>query len=204
MLSFSRAVDWPNAQVGKFVIWLIFAATAISALNAIVRKVSDTSSTAAYPRLSGGLFAWSFPVAAGHTLLHREHVRIDVVNSHLPKTVRVWIDIVGYTLFLTPMCVMALYLSVPQEGSRSSYPRKCRATRGPDPWLAGMAGTSADSRSCCCRAGRNRSCIAFLRGPGPDPTEKTSREDRRRTARRGLAPAQRRQRQRAGASAQAH
>lgn len=113
LLRFSRAIDWLNAQVGKYAIWLIFAATAISALNAIVRKVFDTSSNA-YLEAQWYLFAWSFLVAAGYTLLHREHVRIDVVNSRLPKTVRVWIDIVGYALFLTPMCVMALYLCVPQ------------------------------------------------------------------------------------------
>lgn len=171
LLSFSRAVDWLNAQVGKFVIWLIFAATAISALNAIVRKVFDTSSNA-YLEAQWYLFAWSFLVAAGYTLLHREHVRIDVVNSHLPKTVRVWIDIVGYTLFLTPMCLMALYLSVPQviekfvSGEMSGNPGGL--IRWPV-WLAlplGFALLLLQGWSELIK------CIAFLRGSGPDPTEK--------------------------------
>ena len=39
LLKFSSAVDWLNRQVGKHAIWLILAATAISAINAIVRKV---------------------------------------------------------------------------------------------------------------------------------------------------------------------
>ena len=38
LLKFSKAIDWLNAQVGKYVIWLIFAATSISAINAIIRK----------------------------------------------------------------------------------------------------------------------------------------------------------------------
>lgn len=171
LLSFSGAVDWLNAQVGKFVIWLIFAATAISALNAIVRKVFDTSSNA-YLEAQWYLFAWSFLVAAGYTLLHREHVRIDVVNSHLPKTVRVWIDIVGYTLFLTPMCVMALYLSVPQviekfvSGEMSGNPGGL--IRWPV-WLALPLGFTL-----LLLQGWSEliKCIAFLRGSGPDPTEK--------------------------------
>ena len=88
LLKFSRAVDWLNAQVGKYVIWFIFGATVISALNAVVRKLFNYSSNA-FLEVQWYLFAWSFLVAAGYTLLHREHVRIDVLNSRLPKKVQV-------------------------------------------------------------------------------------------------------------------
>ncbi len=173
LLKFSRAVDWLNAQVGRYVIWLIFAATAISALNAIVRKAFDTSSNA-YLEAQWYLFAWSFLAAAGYTLLHREHVRIDVVNSHLPSTVRVWIDIVGYALFLTPMCVMALYLCTPEaigkfvSGEMSGNPGGL--IRWPV-WLALPVGFTL-----LLLQGWSEliKCIAFLRGVGPDPTERRS------------------------------
>ena len=112
LLKFSKAVDWLNGQVGKYVIWLIFIATAVSAINAIVRKVFDTSSNA-YLEAQWYLFAWSFLAAAGYTLLRREHVRIDVLNSRLPKRVQVWIDIIGFSLFLTPLCLVILYYSTP-------------------------------------------------------------------------------------------
>ena len=46
LLRLSRGVDWLNTQVGKIVIWLILGSAGISALNAIVRKVFDTSSSA--------------------------------------------------------------------------------------------------------------------------------------------------------------
>jgi TRAP-type mannitol/chloroaromatic compound transport system permease small subunit len=59
------------------------------------------------------LFAWSFLAAAGYTLLNREHVRIDVLNSRLSKRAQVWIDIVGFAFFLTPLCVVVLYLGTP-------------------------------------------------------------------------------------------
>ncbi|MCL4184074.1 MAG: TRAP transporter small permease subunit [Burkholderiaceae bacterium] len=168
---FSRAVDWLNAQVGKYVIWLIFAATVISALNAIVRKLFDTSSNA-YLEAQWYLFAWSFLAAAGFTLLHREHVRIDVVNSRLPKTVRVWIDIIGYALFLTPMCLVVLYLGTPQvidklvSGEMSGNPGGL--IRWPV-WLALPVGFTL-----LLLQGWSEliKCIDFLRGSGPDPTEK--------------------------------
>ena len=127
LLKLSRAIDALNAFVGKYVIWLIFAATAVSAINALVRKIFGVSSNA-FLEAQWYLFAWSFLVAAGFTLLHREHVRIDVLNSRLPKRVQVWIDIVGFTLFLTPLCIAVLYLSWPlvvqmyQTGEMSGNP----------------------------------------------------------------------------------
>ena len=112
LLKLSRAIDWLNATVGKYAIWLIFAATVISALNAVVRKAFNFSSNA-YLEVQWYLFAWSFLIAAGYTLLHREHVRIDVLNSRLPKRAQVWIDIIGFAFFLTPLCLLVLWLGVP-------------------------------------------------------------------------------------------
>ena len=127
LLKLSRAIDWLNATVGKFVIWLIFAATVISALNAVVRKIFNYSSNG-FLEVQWYLFAWSFLVAAGYTLLHREHVRIDVLNSRLSKKTQVWIDIIGFAFFLTPLCIMVLYMGVPmviekfQSGEMSGNP----------------------------------------------------------------------------------
>ena len=171
LLRLSAIIDAFNTLVGRLVSWLILIAVVVSSGNAVIRKVFDTSSNA-YLEAQWYLFAWSFLVAAGYTLLHREHVRIDVVNSHLPKTVRVWIDIVGYTLFLTPMCVMALYLSVPQviekfvSGEMSGNPGGL--IRWPV-WLALPLGFTL-----LLLQGWSEliKCIAFLRGLGPDPTEK--------------------------------
>src|SRR5690606_14910082 len=75
-------------------------------------KAFDTSSNA-FLEVQWYLFAWSFLIAAGYTLLHREHVRIDVINSRLSKKTQVWIDIIGFALFLTPLCVMILWLTTP-------------------------------------------------------------------------------------------
>lgn len=112
LLKLSRAIDWLNTVVGKAVIWLILASTAISALNALVRYIFHTSSNA-FLEVQWYLFAWSFLVAAGFTLLNREHVRIDVINSRLSKKTQIWIDIVGFAFFLTPLCLMVLYYTVP-------------------------------------------------------------------------------------------
>ncbi len=180
LLKFSRAVDWLNAQVGKYVIWLIFAATAVSAINALVRKIFDVSSNA-FLEAQWYLYAWSFLAAAGYTLLHREHVRIDVINSRLPKRVQVWIDIVGFSLFLTPLCVLVLYLSWPlvvqmyQTGEVSGNPGGL--IHWPV-WVALPVGFTLLTLQGWSELIKR---IAFLRGQGPDPMgrlmDKSSEEE---------------------------
>lgn len=112
LLKFSRAVDWLNTLIGKYVIWLILASTLVSAINAVVRKVFNTSSNA-YLEVQWYLFAASFMIAAGYTLLNGEHVKIDVLSSRLSKRGQIWVDIVGFSLFLTPVCLAILWYGVP-------------------------------------------------------------------------------------------
>ncbi|OGB08940.1 MAG: C4-dicarboxylate ABC transporter substrate-binding protein [Burkholderiales bacterium RIFCSPHIGHO2_12_FULL_61_11] len=120
LLKFSNAVDWLNAQLGKYIIWLILASTVISAINAVVRKAFNMSSNA-FLEIQWYLFAASFLIAAGYTLLNGEHVKIDVVTSHLSKRAQIWIDIFGFAAFLTPMCLAILYYGIPffLQGYRS-------------------------------------------------------------------------------------
>lgn len=112
LLRLSRGIDQLNAWVGKYVIWLILGATVISGVNAVVRKVLHTSSNALL-EVQWYLFAASFLLAAGYTLLEKEHVKVDVINAKLSLRTRVWIDVVGFALFLTPMCLIVLYHGVP-------------------------------------------------------------------------------------------
>lgn len=173
LLKLSRAIDWLNTLVGRYAIWLIFAATVISALNAVVRKTFNYSSNG-FLEVQWYLFAWSFLIAAGYTLLQREHVRIDVLNSHFPKKVQLAIEIFGLIFFLTPLCITVLYFSTPlliekfTSGETSGNPGGL--IRWPV-WLAlplGFALLMLQGWSELIK------CIAYLKGMGPDPTVKLS------------------------------
>lgn len=113
-------MDWLSTQIGKYVIWLILASTVISAVNAVVRKVFNMSSNA-FLEVQWYFFAASFLLAAGYTLLQGEHVKIDVVSSRLSKRGQIWVDIIGFTFFLTPVCLAILYYGIPffLQGYRS-------------------------------------------------------------------------------------
>lgn len=171
LLKLSRAIDWLNVQVGKYIIWFIFAATVISAVNAVVRKAFNYSSNG-FLEVQWYLFAWSFLIAAGYTLLKREHVRIDVLNSHFPKKVQLMVEILGLIFFLTPVCLMVLYYVIPmtlqmiQSGEMSNNPGGL--IRWPV-WLAlplGFVLLLLQGWSELIK------CIAFMKGLIPDPTIK--------------------------------
>ena len=191
LLRLSRGIDAINAFVGKYVIWLIFASTVISALNAVVRKAFNYSSNG-FLEVQWYLFAWSFLVAAGYTLLHREHVRIDVLNSRLSKRTQVWIDIIGFALFLTPLCIMVLYMGIPmliskyQSGEISGNPGGL--IRWPV-WAALPVGFGLLMLQGWSELIKR---IAFLRGLGPDPmgrlTDKSAEEELAEALRRETSP----------------
>lgn len=112
LLKLSNAIDWLNAQVGRWVIWLILGSTVISGINASVRKAFNVSSNA-YLEVQWYLFAAAFLLASGYTLLNGEHVKIDVLYGRLSTRTRMWIDALGFAFFLTPMCLVVLFFGVP-------------------------------------------------------------------------------------------
>ncbi|MDO9236038.1 MAG: TRAP transporter small permease subunit [Aquabacterium sp.] len=112
VLALSRLIDRLNEAVGRWVAWLVLAAVLVSAGNAVVRKLFDTSSNA-YLEVQWYLFSAVFLLAAGHTLLRQEHVRIDVLSARLSARSRAWIDVFGIVCFLLPLVVVVINLSWP-------------------------------------------------------------------------------------------
>jgi TRAP-type mannitol/chloroaromatic compound transport system permease small subunit len=112
LLGFSRAVDRFNTRLGALVAWAILIAVLVSAANAIIRKVFNTSSNS-WLELQWVLFGAVFLLCAPWTLLSNEHIRIDIVNSFFPKRVRDCIDVVGHLFFLIPVALLIVYLGWP-------------------------------------------------------------------------------------------
>jgi TRAP-type mannitol/chloroaromatic compound transport system permease small subunit len=112
LLKLSSAIDTINRRIGKSVAWLILVVVLVSAVNATVRKLFDTSSNA-WLELQWVLFGVVFLLCAAWTLLDNEHIRIDIVNNALPKRWRDWIDLFGHLFFLLPLTIIMLVTSVP-------------------------------------------------------------------------------------------
>jgi TRAP-type mannitol/chloroaromatic compound transport system permease small subunit len=112
LLPVTRVIDAITAWLGKRLAWLILAAVVVSASNAIVRKVFDTSSNS-WLELQWILFSVVFLLCSPWTLLANEHIRIDIVNNMFPKRVRDGVDVVGHLFFLLPFTVVMIITGIP-------------------------------------------------------------------------------------------
>jgi TRAP-type mannitol/chloroaromatic compound transport system permease small subunit len=171
LLAISRAIDALNEHVGRLTYWLILAAVLISAGNAVMRYSLNLSSNA-WLEIQWYLFAFVFLFCAGYTLLHNQHVRIDILTANLSGRAKAWIDIFGTLFFLLPMAIAIMWLSWPvfvdayrshevstNAGGLIIWPARLMVPAGF--FLLVLQGFSELIKR-----------IAFLRGMIPDPTEK--------------------------------
>ena len=112
LLALARLIDALTERIGRLVIWLVLAATLISAGNALARYTLGESSNA-WLEIQWYLFGALFLLAAGYTLKHNGHVRIDIFYNRLGPRGQAWIDLVGGLLFLLPMAGLLVWLSWP-------------------------------------------------------------------------------------------
>ena len=171
LLTLSRVIDRFTTWVGRWVAWLVLAAVLISAINAAVRKLFNTSSNA-YLEIQWYLFAAVFLLAAGYTLMRQEHVKIDVISGRFSKRTQIWIDIVGLALFVLPLVINVIRLSLPLVIRAYEMNEYSSNAGGLIRWpvfailplgflLLGIQAISELIKR-----------VAFLRGLIPDPTQK--------------------------------
>jgi len=171
LLALSRVIDFVNEHVGRLVYWAILVMVLVSAANATSRYALNMASNA-WLELQWYLFALVFLLCSGYTLLHNEHIRIDVVSSHLSRRTQVWIDVFGLIFFLLPMSLFIMWLSWPifmnawrsgeisgSAGGLIRWPVRLLVPLGF--FLLSAQGISELIKR-----------VAFLRGLIPDPVEK--------------------------------
>lgn len=167
LLTLSRLIDALTERIGKLAMWFILATTMISAGNAIVRKLFDTSSNT-FLEIQWYLFAAVFMLGSGYAFLRNAHVRIDFISSKFSARGRNWVDVIGIIVFVFPLCYMMatlgwpLFVNAYESGEMSS--NAGGLIRWPVYALipAGFALLALQSLSELIKR------IAFLTGNGPD------------------------------------
>lgn len=125
LLTLARWIDALNDRFASLATWAVLAACLISTANAVVRYGFDYSSNA-YLEIQWYLFAACVMFGTAQVLRLNEHVRVDVLYARYTSRSKVLIDLFGLSLFLLPVTLLIMYLSVPlliqqiATGERSS------------------------------------------------------------------------------------
>lgn len=112
LLKFALGVDWISEQFGHLAAFTVLAAALISAGNAFVRYGLDVSSNG-WLEIQWYLFAATVMLGAPLVLKLNEHVRVDILYGKLRGKSQVYLDLVGYVVFLLPVMAMLAWLSFP-------------------------------------------------------------------------------------------
>lgn len=183
LLQWSRWIDKINLAIGKITIWLVLITTLISAGNAIVRKVFDSSSNALL-EIQWYLFAAVFLLGAGYGLLKNAHVRIDFIASRLSARARNWIDVGGILLALIPFCLLSIYLSWPMFMQAYVSGEVSSNAGGLIRWPAYLLIPAGFTLLLLQSVSELIKRLAFLKGQGPDVLahEEAQSDDQKRAA----------------------
>ena len=169
LLRLSRLIDSISERVGRGALWLVLVAVVISAINAIVRKVFNTSSNA-FLEVQWYLFAGVFLLGSAYTMLRQGHVKIDVILGRFSKRTQIMVDMFGIVFFLMPFVYTVITLVWPLVINAYNSGEMSENAGGLMRWpvyalvpigfaLLGLQGVSEFIKR-----------LAFLRGQGPDPT----------------------------------
>lgn len=112
LLRFSGMVDRISEIIGKFSGYLVLFCCLVSAGNALVRYAFNISSNG-WLEIQWYMFAFIVLLGAAHTLRLNEHVRVDLVYGAVSERKRLWIDIIGLTVFLIPACFYLAWICWP-------------------------------------------------------------------------------------------
>lgn len=111
-MKLARTIDRLNEAIAHAVGWALLAAVIICTGNALMRYSLNISSNA-WLEIQWYLFSAMFLLASAYTLKRDEHVRIDVITSRFSRRTQVWIDLLGFVLFLLPIALLILYYGTP-------------------------------------------------------------------------------------------
>lgn len=113
-----RLLDGLNEWIGRIVAWFTLAMVVIQFITVLMRYVFSA------PGFLGVSSLWwqegivylhgaLIMLAAGYTLLHDGHVRLDIFYADASERVKDWTDLLGSLLFLLPVCYLLWWSAAP-------------------------------------------------------------------------------------------
>ncbi len=108
MSLFVKSVDGINTWIGRVVGWVMIFIMFVTVYDVIVRRLFNAPLQWGFD-VSVQLFGLHFMIVAAYTLLHNEHVSIDIFKDRLAPRSRAMLEIVSYLIFFFPFMALLLY-----------------------------------------------------------------------------------------------
>jgi TRAP-type mannitol/chloroaromatic compound transport system permease small subunit len=99
-----------NEGLGRLTAWLTTGLVLVVCVDVLRRYLFKATSVAVI-ELEWYLFSIIFLLAAGYSLKHDQHVRVDVFYTRMTLKGKAWVNFGGTLLFLIPFCVVVIYTS---------------------------------------------------------------------------------------------
>ena len=112
MRELARRIDAWQERFGRGVSWLSLVMVLVVFGDVLMRYLFRTTYVATQ-ELEWYLFGILYLLAAGYTLLHDEHVRVDIVYSKLTSRGRARLNFVLFWIFFFPSCLLVIYTAWP-------------------------------------------------------------------------------------------
>ncbi len=112
MRGLARTIDRFQERFGRGVSWLSLVMVLV-VFGDVLSRYLFRHTSGAMQELEWYLFGTLYLLAAGYTLLHDEHVRVDIVYSKLSPRRRAWVDFALFWVFFFPSCLLVIYTAWP-------------------------------------------------------------------------------------------
>ncbi len=110
MQAIAQGIDHFNEHLGRAAAWLTLGMVVLMFIT-VVQRYLFASGMSWEQELVRFFHGMVFLAAAGYTLKHNGHVRVDVVYQRLSERRQAWINLAGTVVFLWPVCAALFWFS---------------------------------------------------------------------------------------------
>ncbi len=108
----ARKIDAIQERIGNAVSWFMLGMVLVVFGDVVFRYVFNRS-WVFLQELEWHFFGLVYLLAAGYTMLHNEHVRVDIIYSRLSPRRKAWLDFILTFIMLFPACFLIIYTTWP-------------------------------------------------------------------------------------------
>lgn len=98
-------LDRFSALLGKASAWLTLFMVLVTFVVVVLRYIFDAGLIWLQESVVW-MHGFVFMVGAAYTLQQEEHVRVDIFYREMSPKRRAWVDLIGVTVFLLPLCAL--------------------------------------------------------------------------------------------------